>query len=50
MIDFNKRLHVLFNRNRKYNDFIEASVEAILEDLRIRGDRQKVYQARIDLN
>ena len=50
MLDFNKRLIVDFNRDQKFNDFIESSVEAILDDLRIRGDRQKIYHARIELN
>ena len=51
MIDFDRRLQVrVAGSPRKFNDFVEASVETILEDLRIRGDRQKIYQAKIELN
>lgn len=50
MIDFERRLQVRVGSQRKYNDFIEASVETILEDVRLRGDRQKIYQAKIELN
>lgn len=50
MIDFGRRLHVKVGSRRVFNGFAEASVEHILEDLRLRGDRQKIYQARMDLN
>lgn len=50
MVDFSLRVQVTVKGTRKFNDFVESSVEAILEDLRLRGDRQKVYQARIELN
>ena len=51
MIDFDRRLQVrVVGSPRKFNDFVEASVGTILEDLRIRGDRQKIYQAKIELN
>ncbi len=50
MIDFGRRLQVTVNGQPRYNDFVEASIEAVLEDFRRRGDRQRVYQVRIDLN
>ena len=50
MIDFGVRLRVRVNSRQVFNDFVEASVEHILDDLRARGDRQRVYHARIDLN
>ncbi|MDA1166365.1 MAG: hypothetical protein O3B13_24990, partial [Planctomycetota bacterium] len=50
MIDFGVRLRVRLGSRQVYNDFVEASVEHILEDLRQRGDRQRIYQTRIDLN
>ena len=50
MIDFGIRLRVRLGSRQVYNDFVEASVEHILEDLRQRGDRQRIYQTRIDLN
>jgi enterochelin esterase-like enzyme len=49
MIDFEIRLSVKFGSRRVYNDFVEASVQHILDDIRLRGDRQRIYQARIDL-
>ena len=49
MVDFGLRVQVTVKGSRKFNDFVEASVETIMEDLRLRGDRQKVYQARIEL-
>jgi len=50
LVDFSKRLHVRVGARQKFNGFVEASVETILEDLRLRGDRQMPYQARLDLN
>lgn len=50
MIDFGIRLSVRVGGRQVFNDFIEASVEDILDDLRLRGDRQRVYHARIDIN
>lgn len=49
MVDFNLRVQVTVKGRRKFNDFVESDVEAILEDLRLRGDRQKVYQARLEV-
>ena len=50
MIDFGIRLQVRVRGQRVFNDFVESNVEHMLEDLRLRGDRQRVYHARIDLN
>lgn len=50
MIDFDIRLRVRMNSRQVYNGFVEASVEHILDDLKARGDRQRIYQARLDLN
>jgi pimeloyl-ACP methyl ester carboxylesterase len=50
MIDFDIRLKVRVNGRSVFNDFVESSVEHILDDLRLRGDRQRVYHTRIDLN
>ena len=49
MIDFGVRLQVRVGARRVFNDFVESKVEHILDDLRLRGDRQRVYHARIDL-
>jgi pimeloyl-ACP methyl ester carboxylesterase len=50
MIDFGLRLRVRVSGRQVFNDFVESSVEHILDDLRLRGDRQRVYHTRIDLN
>jgi hypothetical protein len=50
MIDFGVRLQIRIGSRRVFNDFVESSVEHMLDDLRLRGDRQRVYHARIDLN
>lgn len=50
MIDFGVRLQVRIGSRRIFNDFVESSVEHMLDDLRLRGDRQRLYHARIDLN
>jgi hypothetical protein len=49
MLDFEKRLRVTVNGTSKFNGFIKSDVGTILEDLRIRGDRQKIYEARLEL-
>jgi hypothetical protein len=50
MIDFGIRLQIRVGARRVFNDFVEANVEHMLDDLRLRGDRQRVFHARIDLN
>ncbi len=50
MIDFGKRLQVTVNGQSRHNDFVEPSIKAVLEDFRQRGDRQRVFQVRLDLN
>ena len=46
---FEKRLRVNVNNSPKFNDFVEPSIPAMLEDLRLRGDRQRVFQAKLEL-
>jgi hypothetical protein len=50
IIDYDIRLKVKKGSHQLFNDFVESSVEHILDDLRLRGDRQRVYHTRIDLN
>ncbi|MBM81155.1 MAG: hypothetical protein CMJ78_11255 [Planctomycetaceae bacterium] len=47
-VDFDKRVKVRINNSQKMNDFIEPDTSAILEDFRIRGDRQKIYQVKLE--
>lgn len=49
MIDYGVRLQVRVGSRRVFNNFVESNVEHILDDLRLRGDRQRVYHTRIDL-
>jgi hypothetical protein len=35
---------------QKFHGMVHPSVEAILEDYRLRADRQTLYTARVDLN
>lgn len=49
MLDFEKRLRVVVKGTSKYNGFIKSDVGTILEDLRIRGDRQKIFEARLEI-
>jgi acetyl esterase/lipase len=50
MVDFEKRIRVSIKGATKFNGFVESEISTILEDLRIRGDRQKIYEARIEID
>ena len=50
IVDFNSRLSVRLRSRQPFNDFVQPQIETILEDLRIRGDRQRLYWAKIDIN
>ena len=47
-VDFSKRLAVRVNGVPKWNDFVRPDLENMLEDLRRRGDRQKLYWAVLE--
>ena len=49
-VDFDKRVGVFLGNRRKFNDFLRLDVEAMLEDLRIRGDRQKLYWVKMQID
>ncbi|MBT6494602.1 MAG: hypothetical protein HOL01_08645 [Planctomycetaceae bacterium] len=56
LVDFDKRISVRLNGRAvringqsKSSDFLRPSVRTMLEDLRKRGDRQRVYQVRLPL-
>ena len=56
IIDFDKRISVRLNGRAvringqsKSSDFLRPSVRTMLEDIRIRGDRQRVYQVRLPI-
>lgn len=47
LVDYNKRLRVRFKSSQKFNDFLEPSLETMLDDFRERADRQKLIWTRI---
>ncbi|HVJ87718.1 MAG TPA: hypothetical protein VM452_18800, partial [Caulifigura sp.] len=49
--DFEKRLRVHLNRQRatQINSLIEPDPAVLLEDFRVRGDRQQLFWARVEL-
>jgi len=49
-VDFDKRVIVRHRGRQAFNGFPRPDIAVLLEDLRVRGDRQKLYPARIDLN
>lgn len=48
IVDFDKRIKVV-KGSTKYFDFVSPDVGVLLEDLRIRGDRQRLYWAKLEL-
>lgn len=50
LVDFDKRLTVTIDGQRKFNDFLKPEIEAVLEDFRQRGDRQRLHSVRISLD
>ena len=50
LIDFNKRLIIENGGKRKFNDFLKPEVEAVLEDYRQRGDRQRLHSVRVQID
>ena len=50
LIDLDKRLSITLEGQRKFNDFLKPEIEAVLEDFRLRGDRQRLYSVRIQLD
>lgn len=46
--DFEKRLKVEINGSSRWNDFIKPDVSAMLEHVRIHGDRQQLYWAVLE--
>ena len=49
MIRFDSRVHIRVNGTEKFNGTLTPSAEALLEDLRTRADRQRLFWARLDL-
>ena len=50
LIDLDKRLSITLDGQRKFNDFLKPEIEAVLEDFRQRGDRQRLHSVRIQID
>jgi hypothetical protein len=50
LIDLDKRLSITLEGQRKFNDFLKPEIEAVLEDYRQRGDRQRLHSVRIQID
>ncbi|MFK7776691.1 MAG: hypothetical protein QM501_01050 [Gimesia sp.] len=48
LVDYTKRLKVRINGKQKFNDFLRPDMKAMLDDFRNRGDRQKLFDVRLD--
>lgn len=48
-LDFAQKLQVRVNGKRLYNEVMKPDLGAFLDDVRLRGDRQQVYWAKIGL-
>jgi predicted esterase len=49
LVDFDERLRVNVNVRQQFNDYLQPDLGALLEDLRLRGDRERLYWARLVL-
>jgi pimeloyl-ACP methyl ester carboxylesterase len=43
LVDFNARLHVRINGKQVWNDFVKPDLAAMLDHVRVTGDRQHLY-------
>ncbi|QDT99637.1 hypothetical protein [Gimesia aquarii] len=48
LVDYDERLEVRIGGMRKFNDFLRPDMEAMLDDFQNRGDRQKLFDVRLD--
>jgi pimeloyl-ACP methyl ester carboxylesterase len=48
LIDFTRPVKINANHDQIFNGLLEPSMEATLEDLRIRGDREMLFHVRVD--
>lgn len=49
LVSFEERLVIESPGKKRFNDFLKPSIATVLEDLRIRGDREMLFTARIDI-
>jgi poly(3-hydroxybutyrate) depolymerase len=48
LVDFEKRLNVEINGRNRYGEFLKPDLAAMLEHVRLTGDRQQLYWAMLD--
>lgn len=48
LVDYDERLEVRIGGKRKFNEFLRPDMEAMLDDFQNRGDRQKLFDVRLD--
>jgi hypothetical protein len=51
-VNFDERLVIKKRGDSRqhFNDFLKPSIATLLEDLRVRGDREMLFTARVDIN
>lgn len=49
LVKFGERLKIHHKGRQAYNDFVSPRMGDLLEDLRVRGDRERLYWAKIEL-
>lgn len=47
LIDFDQRVQVRVRDRQVFNDFLRPDLETLLEDLRLRGDRQQLFTVQL---
>jgi pimeloyl-ACP methyl ester carboxylesterase len=47
LVDFKRKLEVRINRTNYFKGMVKLDLEPMLEDLRLRGDRQQIYWHRV---
>lgn len=50
LIDLDKKLSITVGGQPKFNDFLKPEIDAVLEDFRQRGDRQRLHSVRIQID
>ncbi len=49
LCNLDERVRVIMGTRRVFSDFVTPNLQSLLEDLRLRGDRQRLYWVQIDL-
>lgn len=48
LVNFEQRVEVRLSKKRPYRDFVKPEMQTLLDDLRERGDRQRLYWAKLE--